>query len=83
MITDTASQTNTPPTITSVSGCCTMNAMIPMSPPSASEPVSPIKSSAGCELNQRNASPAPTSEPHTTVSSPAPGRRARGEIRRG
>ena len=42
-----ASTTNTPPTITRVSGCCTMKAIMPIKPPSAREPVSPMKSSAG------------------------------------
>src|SRR5207244_3419012 len=47
-------------------------ATAPSAAPSASEPTSPMKMSAGYELYQRNPSDAPTSEPQNTVSSPAP-----------
>src|SRR6266487_5714179 len=70
--TDSASRTNTPPTITSSSSCLMRIATVPSAAPSASEPTSPMKISAGYELYQRNPSDAPTSEPQNTVSSAAP-----------
>src|SRR5262249_62299469 len=45
--------------------------------PSASDPTSPMKISAGYELYQRNPSDAPTSAPPKTVSSAAGGKRTR------
>ena len=42
---------------------------MPSAAPSASDPTSPMKISAGYELNQRNPSDAPTSAPQNTVSS--------------
>ena len=44
-------------------------ATVPSAAPSASDPTSPMKISAGYELYQRNPSDAPTSEPQNTVSS--------------
>ena len=44
-----------------------------MPPPSASEPVSPMNTIAGGALNHRKPSPAPTSVPQKTTSSPTPG----------
>jgi len=49
-------------------------AIIPNAPPKASEPVSPINTCAGYELNQRNPKPAPISAAIKTVNSPAPGK---------
>ena len=48
-------------------------ATVPSAAPSASEPVSPMKTSAGCALNQRNPSEAPTIAAQKTASSPVPG----------
>src|SRR3954471_12842499 len=50
-----------------------MKAITPISPPSASEPVSPMKTSAGCELYHKKAMQPPISAPQITVSSPVPG----------
>ena len=44
---------------------------MPSAPPSASEPTSPMNTSAGYELNQRKPRLAPTSAPQNTVSSAA------------
>ena len=46
---------------------------VPSMPPSASEPVSPMKIEAGGALNQRKPEPAPITAPHSTASSPVPG----------
>ena len=46
---------------------------MPSAPPSASEPTSPMKMSAGYELYQRNPRLAPTSAPQKIVSSPISG----------
>ena len=48
---------------------------MPSAAPSASEPTSPMKISAGYELYQRKPSDAPTSAPQKTVSSAAGGKR--------
>src|SRR5216117_3128115 len=72
MITDSTSSTNTPPTMTSSSSCLMRMATVPSAAPSASDPTSPMKMSAGYELYQRNPSDAPTSAPQNTVNSPAP-----------
>ena len=58
--------------MTRVNGCCTIKAMAPTSPPNASDPVSPMKTSAGAELYQRNARHAPNKDVHIIVNSPAP-----------
>src|ERR1044072_7214731 len=52
-ITDTAPATTSPPTIASTSSCLVAPATEPSSPPSASEPVSPMKIEAGGGLDQR------------------------------
>src|SRR5947208_14336535 len=72
-MTDTASSTNSPPITASTISCLTATATAPSSPPSASEPVSPMKICAGGALNQRKPRPAPITAPQTTASSPAPG----------
>ena len=71
-ITDTASSTNSPPTMASTISCLMATATVPSRPPSASEPVSPMKIDAGGALNQRNPRPAPITAPHSTASSPVP-----------
>ena len=53
--------------------CLVATAMAPSAPPSASEPVSPMKIMAGGALNHRKPRPAPISAPQTTASSPVPG----------
>src|SRR5580765_3355004 len=72
MITESATSTKTPPTSPSNSSCLIKMATVPSAAPSASEPTSPMKISAGYELYQRKPSDAPTSDPQNTVSSPAP-----------
>src|SRR5579871_5049522 len=69
MITESASSTKIPPINGSSSSCLIMMATVPMAPPSASEPTSPIKISAGCALYQRNPILEPTMAPQKTVSS--------------
>src|SRR6185436_10302270 len=75
MITDSASITNTPPTMPSSSSCLMRMATVPSAAPSASEPTSPMNTSAGYELYQRNPNEAPTSAPQKMVSSAAGGNR--------
>src|SRR4051795_1278122 len=69
MTTDSASSTKTPPTMTSTNSCLMRSAIVPSAAPSASDPTSPMKMSAGYELYQRNPNDAPTSAPQNTVSS--------------
>src|SRR5688572_26812949 len=71
MITDSASMTKTPPTIGSSSSCLMRMATVPSAPPSASDPTSPMKMSAGYELYQRNPRLAPTKDPQKIVNSAA------------
>ncbi len=49
------------------------NGTDPIKPPSASEPVSPIKMAAGGALNQRKPSPRPQSQPKDDRKFPVPG----------
>ena len=58
-----------PPMKGSRNSCRMMTATVPMAPPSASEPTSPMKTSAGWALYQRKPIEAPTIEPQKTVSS--------------
>ena len=53
--------------------CLVATAIVPIRPPSASEPVSPMKIAAGGALNQRKPRPAPITAPQMTASSPVPG----------
>ena len=46
-ITDSASITNRPPTSSSTISCLVSTATVPSAPPRASEPTSPMKTSAG------------------------------------
>ena len=71
-ITDAPSSTNKPPTMTSTNSCFTDTATAPIRPPSASEPVSPMKICAGGALNHRKPRPAPISDAQMIVSSPTP-----------
>src|SRR5262245_30360673 len=70
MITDNPSSTNTPQTTGSSSSCLIRIATVPSAPPSASEPTSPMKTSAGCAFHQRKPRLAPTSDPQKMVNSP-------------
>ena len=54
------------PTITSSISCLIITATAPSAPPSGSDPTSPMKTSAGWELNQRKPSEAPTIAPQKT-----------------
>ena len=63
MITDSASSTNRPPMMTSTISCLVATATAPSMPPSASEPVSPMKIAAGGALNHRKPRPAPITAP--------------------
>src|SRR6476646_896130 len=69
MITESASSTKIPPINGSSSSCLMITATVPMAPPSASEPTSPIKISAGCALYQRKPMLEPTMAPQKTVTS--------------
>src|SRR5258707_10100432 len=73
-ITESASSTKTPPTKNSKISCLMATATMPIDPPSASEPTSPMNTSAGCALYQRNPSDEPTRAPQKIVSSPTCGR---------
>ena len=66
-----------PPTITRTNSCLMSSATVPSAPPSASDPTSPMKMSAGYELYQRNPRLAPTSAPQKIVSSPIERRHGR------
>ncbi len=59
--------------IASTISCLVATAIVPSRPPSASEPVSPMKIAAGGALNHRKPSPAPITAPRMTASSPVPG----------
>jgi hypothetical protein len=69
-ITDIASITKTPPMITSSSSCLVQMAAVPSAPPIASEPVSPMNTLAGWQLNHRKPKAAPASAIRNTESSP-------------
>src|SRR5580704_17814183 len=73
MITESASSTKTPPIESSRISCLMITATVPIAPPSASDPTSPMNISAGCALYQRNPNDAPTSEPQKITRSPAAG----------
>src|ERR1035441_3852782 len=53
-ITEAVSATNTPRTRTSRISCLMSTATVPSPAPSASEPVSPMKTSAGCALDRKS-----------------------------
>ena len=64
---------NTPPINGSSSSCLITTATVPIAPPSASDPTSPINTSAGCALYQRKPIDAPTIAPQKIVNSPTSG----------
>src|SRR4030095_12973291 len=72
-ITDSASMTNTPPTITRRISCLQQMATAPSIPPMASDPVSPMNTRAGNAFHQRNPRHAPSKALQTTASSPEKG----------
>src|SRR3989304_1428201 len=57
IITDSVSATNTPPMMKRTISCRTITATVPSAPPRASAPTSPMNTSAGEALNQRNPGP--------------------------
>src|ERR1700692_3426226 len=71
-ITDTASITNTPPINGNNSSCLMITATVPIAPPSASDPTSPINTSAGCALYHRNPIDDPTIAPQKINLHPPP-----------
>ena len=73
MITEAASNTNSPPTMASTISWCAATAITPSAPPSARLPVSPMNTAAGGALNHRKARPAPITAAQKIASSPAPG----------
>jgi hypothetical protein len=73
MMTDSASTTNSPPTMPSTISCLVATAMAPSAPPSASEPVSPMNTAAGGALYHRKPEP-PADQPGDKITiSPVPG----------
>src|SRR6185295_12306364 len=66
--------TNTPPTINNINSCFVSTAIVPIAPPIARLPTSPMNTWAGGALNHRNPRLAPTMAPQNTVSSAASGR---------
>src|ERR1700688_1940072 len=72
-MTDIASITNTPPINGSSNSCLMITATVPIAPPSASDPTSPINTSAGCALYHRNPIDDPTIAPQKIVNSPTCG----------
>src|SRR6202521_44433 len=74
-MTDIASITNTPPINGSSNSCLMITATVPIAPPSASDPTSPMNTSAGCALYHKNPIDDPTIAPQKTVNSPTCGMR--------
>src|SRR5450759_936011 len=70
MSTDVVSATNTPPMMSSRNSLFSRIATVLRAPPRASDPVSPMNTSAGCELYHRNPTHAPKTALQKTVSSP-------------
>src|SRR6202049_3948525 len=66
----------------SSNSCLMMTATVPIAPPRASDPTSPMKTSAGCALYQRNPMDDPTIAPQKMVNSATCGMRCRSEERR-
>ena len=69
MITDRASKTNKPPAINRAISCFVIKLTVPNNPPSANEPVSPMKIFAGGALYHKNPKHAPTVAPKTMQTS--------------
>ena len=74
MITDNVSITKTPPIINNRSSFLSRMDIVPKAAPNESDPVSPIKISAGEALNHRNPKQAPTTALEKMLNSPALGR---------
>src|SRR5205807_8911446 len=74
-ITDSASITKIPPMKGKSNSCLIITATVPIAPPKAREPTSPMNTSAGCALYQRNPMDDPTIAPQKIVSSPTWGMR--------
>src|SRR3989304_2267917 len=72
-MTEIVSATNTPPMMNSTISCRAITATVPSAAPSESAPTSPMNTSAGYALNQRNPRPPPASAAQNAASSPAPG----------
>ena len=70
MMSDKASITNIAPIIAKSISCFAATAMVPNKPPSANEPVSPMKILAGAALNHRKAMQPPMTAEINTVISP-------------
>ena len=70
MIVDDASATNTPPARTSASSSLHSTATVPIAPPSASAPTSPIIIEAGYALNHRKPSDAAITDAQKIATSP-------------
>ena len=75
-MTERASATNRPPMMMTTNSVLVTTARHPSAMPRASEPVSPMKMSAGCELNQRKPMQAPASAPANRAGSSTPARKA-------
>lgn len=60
MITERVSMTNTPPIIIRMISSFNKTATVAIAPPSASEPVSPMNTFAGCALKTKKPRSAPT-----------------------
>ncbi len=73
IITETVSNTNSPPTIAKTISCLTIIATAAKEPPKDRDPVSPINIFAGGALYQRKPKQEPTIEPQKIEISPTPG----------
>ncbi len=73
MITDSASTTNRPPTISSTTSFLVSTASMPIAPPMPRAPTSPMNTCAGYVLYQRKPMPAPNSAAAKMASSSMPG----------
>ena len=71
-ITETASSTNNPPVIAKTISCLVITPTAPKEPPSANDPVSPIKILAGGALNHKNPKQEPIIDPQNIETSPTP-----------
>ena len=71
-ITDSASATNTPPTMRTSSSSLARMPISASAAPRACDPTSPMNTPAGCALNQRKPSAAPATAAHRMPIVPAP-----------
>ena len=67
-----ASSTNNPPVMAKTISCFVIIPTAPNDPPSAKDPVSPMKILAGGALNHKNPRQAPMIDPQNTETSPTP-----------